>query len=126
MIVLTFGSVVAMHYCMADTAKNKGAALMGAWAAETSQAQIAEQIGRSQSQVSRYISGESVPEFLARRAAWRVRGIPLDAWDLPSEDANSASHIETPQAARTSSIPPSRQPLDAAASEGCPAPSEAA
>lgn len=94
------------------------------------QAKIAERLGCSQAMVSEYLGGRSRPGTLGRMLAERHFNVPIAAWflpdELPSDDANSASHLETPQAARTSSIPPSRQPNDASASEGCPAPSEAA
>lgn len=80
---------------------------MGAWVDETSQAHVAREIGRSQSQVSRYVSGESLPEFAPRNAAYMKRGIPLTAWDeLPTGAANTASQCEEPQAAQISSVPP--------------------
>lgn len=72
-----------MLCCMITAPPNLGAALLAAWVEETSQMVVAAQIGRSQSQVSRYCSGDSSPEYPARKAALERRGIPLDAWDLP-------------------------------------------
>jgi len=92
---------------MGELSKNKGAAAMGAWVEETSQAHVAGEIGRSQSQVSRYVSGQILPEFAPRFAAWEKRGIALTSWDEPLEPpavssvaSDSAHPCEVPQAAQ--------------------------
>jgi transcriptional regulator with XRE-family HTH domain len=94
------------------------------------QAKIAERLGCSQAMVSEYLGGRSRPGTLGRMLAERHFGVPIAAWflpdELPSDDANDASQREALQAARTSSIPPCSDATHAAASEGCPAPSEAA
>jgi len=91
---------------------------------------IAAKLGCTQAFISYVLAGKQRLGVAYRAKARESYGVPVEAWltadELPPDDANDASHLETPQAARTSSIPPSRQPLDAAASEGCPAPSEAA
>lgn len=79
---------------------------MGAWVEETSQAHVAGEIGRSQSQVSRYVSGQILPEFAPRFAAWEKRGIALTSWDEPidpplsSVAPDDAHRCEVPQAAQ--------------------------
>ena len=108
MILLTAGVFVAMHRCMGEPSKNKGAAALAAGVEEPSQALVAGEIGRSQSQVSRYVSGQILPEFAPRFAAWEKRGIALTSWDEPLDppDASDGAHpCEPPQAAQMTPDP---------------------
>ena len=83
------------------------------------QGQIADRLGCTQSMASEYLGGRSRPGTKGRMLAERHFGIPLSAWFLPSElppdAAHSASQPATPQADRTSSIPPFSEPAPEAA-----------
>lgn len=111
---------------MLTMAERMAHALLRAATQGMKHAEIAALLGCSRENATQVLAGQYSLSDERKVIARDKLGIPIESWALPPEDANDASHLETPQAARTSSIPPSRQPNDAAASEGCPAPSEAA
>ncbi len=70
------------------------------------QAKIAELLGVQQPQVSRYLKWHDVPGLPVLLRASEHLDIAVSLAADPSDPSDDASHSETPQAARTSSIPP--------------------
>ncbi len=89
-------------------------------------AEIAALLGCSRENATQVLAGQYSLSDERKVIARDKLGIPIESWALPPDDANDASQREASQAARTSSIPPCSDATHAAASEGCPAPSEAA
>lgn len=93
-----------MHPCMHKPRLSVGAQAIAAWADEVTQDVVAELLGCSQSQVSRFARGLIPPPYLIRVAAQKNRRIALDAYEkFPESAAKSASRPRRAQVVRASS-----------------------
>ena len=80
-----------------------GAQAIAAWADEVTQDVVAELLGCSQSQVSRFARGLINPPYQVRVEAQKNRRIPLDSYEKFPERPKSAPRRARAQVVRASS-----------------------
>ncbi len=81
-------------------------------------AEIAALLGCSRENATQVLAGQYSLSDERKVIARDRLGIPIESWALPPDPSDDASHSETPQGARTSSIPPRS---DSEHADACPA-----
>ena len=76
---------------MAET-KSPAADMLGAWAEEIGQTEVARALGKSQPTISRWIAEKGAPpDYETRRRAWKKKRIPMAGWWAAKRRARGAS-----------------------------------